>query len=63
MANDFIIVISPCNESLLFDQVIIVFSTFFKISVVFWSHMLKPSGVQVTVTSKILKSPWFQFYL
>ena len=30
MANEFIIVIFPCNESLLFDQVFIVFSTFFQ---------------------------------
>ena len=58
MANDFIIVIFPCNKSFLFDQVFIVFSIFFKISVVFWSHMSKTSGVKVT--PKILKGPWFQ---
>ena len=59
--NDFIKVIFPCNESLLFDQIFIVFSTFFKIYVVFWSHMSKTSGVKAT--PKILKGPWFQSYL
>ena len=58
MANDFLIVIFPCYESLLFDQVFIVFSTLNKISVVFGSHMSKTSGVKVT--PKILKGPWFQ---
>ena len=41
-----------------FDQDFIVFSTFFKVPVVFWSHMSKTSGVEIT--PKILKGPWFK---
>ena len=44
MANALIIVNFPCNESLFFDQVLKVFSFFFKISVVFLSIVLKSAG-------------------
>ena len=55
MANDFIIVIFPCNESLLFDQVLIVFSTFFKISVVLWSHMYLFLNLFLTLSKTFLE--------
>ena len=46
-ANDFIIVIFPGNVNFLLDHVLIIFSTFFSMPVVFLSHMSKTSAVKV----------------
>ena len=54
-ANDFIIVIFPGNVNFLLDHVLIIFSTFCSMPVVFLSHMSKTSLVKVT--PNILKSP------
>ena len=57
-ANDFIIVIFPGNVNFLLDHVLIIFSTFCSMPVVFLFHMSKTSAVKVT--PNILKGPWFQ---
>ena len=55
IAIDIMTVILPSNVIFLFDQFLRVFSTCFNISVEFWSHMLKTSGVKVT--PKIFTGP------
>ena len=60
-ANDFIIVIFPGNVNFLLDHVLIIFSTFCSMPVVFLSYMSKTSAMEVT--PYILKGPWFQYSL